>query len=289
VPRVHCRSTELCAVSAVATYTLLCNAAPALQADAFRVLTTGCFSALAIVVAVSGVQMARLEPSAQMRFLIYEPRTLAAVNILLFAVFFSKSAYSLCSALAIYYLPNIPLQGDADISLLNFAVFFFWDYLPTILLLLVWGHRGSSTGSAQGAANSRAAHLAAGFVAGSYGSSSSSGGGGSSGRPLSTARSSSSHRPLLPQRQSKRPRLPDYGLFREIKMEALRIDSGGDRSHSPFDSTVLADPHFASAAGLEGSIGSSYGSASPSSVRSSGAGGLVGSWRSANCSRAALV
>ncbi|KAG5190469.1 hypothetical protein JKP88DRAFT_266933 [Tribonema minus] len=245
---------------------------PPYQAEGFRVVTTFCFFALAVIVAAYGIQMARLQESQHRRFLIYEPRALAILNSVLFSVFLSKGIYQLCSTLNIWYLPNIPLQGDEDISPLNFIVFCWWDYLPTVLLLLVVTNRGRG--------------------AGTTGAPAGGGGGGGGARSLLAT----SHAKRLPQA------LPDYGLFREIKIEAMRTGAAGSSGsdgrggHSPFGSTILSDATAnarglraggagaALAGGLGGGagggggslLGSSYGSASPSPTMLDLAGG---SWR----------
>ena len=39
------------------------------------------------------------------------------------------------------------MQGSKDLCLLNFAVFFYWDYIPTVWLLLVMtGSNGNTVG-----------------------------------------------------------------------------------------------------------------------------------------------
>ncbi|CAN0380762.1 unnamed protein product, partial [Laminaria digitata] len=39
------------------------------------------------------------------------------------------------------------IQGSKDVCLLNFGVFFYWDYMPTVWLLLVMtGSNGNNVG-----------------------------------------------------------------------------------------------------------------------------------------------
>eukprot|EP00904_Undaria_pinnatifida_P005066 jgi/Undpi1/168/HiC_scaffold_1.g00165.m1 len=116
--------------------------------EAFRVLTATCFFALAAVVAASGVKMSRLTLSQNRLYHIYQPRALAALNCFLFTVFLSKGAYQISSIMGLWYLPDIPLKGSKDVCLLNFGVFFYWEYMPTVWLLLVMtGSKDNNVGT----------------------------------------------------------------------------------------------------------------------------------------------
>ncbi|CAM9500505.1 unnamed protein product, partial [Discosporangium mesarthrocarpum] len=123
------------------------------SSDAFRLLSALCFFALSIFVAAFGVQVAKLEAWQHRRFLIYQPRALAVVNCILFAVFLSKGGYQVVSVMRLWHLPDIPLQGDEDVCLLNFLVFLYWDYLPTLSLLLVVTGRSRGNSPATDAKN----------------------------------------------------------------------------------------------------------------------------------------
>ncbi|CAM9338077.1 unnamed protein product, partial [Chrysoparadoxa australica] len=108
----------------------------------FRTISTTLFFALAAIVAGFSVKMSRLEAWQNHRYLIYQPRVLAALNSLLFTVFLSKGCYQLVATMGIWYLPDIPLQKNEDIDALTFCAFVVWDYLPTVLLLLCVHQRG---------------------------------------------------------------------------------------------------------------------------------------------------
>eukprot|EP00752_Nemacystus_decipiens_P005415 g4909.t1 len=166
-----------------------------LNSQAFRVLTGFCFFALAAGVAGYGFQMSKLTTSQNRAQLIYQPRALAALNCFLVAVFLSKGAYQMSSVLRLWYLPDIPLQGSEDVCLLNFCVFLFWDYVPTVWLLLVME---GTTGE----------HVGTSVVKAVFPS-----------RILSNFGDDMSN-------------LPDYGVFREIKAAAARQAARSDRAGS---------------------------------------------------------
>eukprot|EP00903_Cladosiphon_okamuranus_P022440 g20641.t2 len=173
-----------------------------LNNQAFRVLTGFCFFALAAGVAGYGFQMSKLTSSQNRAQLIFQPRALAALNCFLVAVFLSKGAYQISSVLSLWYLPDIPLQGSEDVCLLNFCVFFFWDYVPTVWLLLVME---GTTGE----------HVGTSVV-----------------KAVFPAR-------ILANFGDDMPNLPDYGLFREIKAAAARQAARSERSGSRASSTGL--------------------------------------------------
>lgn len=125
-----------------------CYRAP-FEAHGFRSLTIICFYALAVFTAKFGWDMAALGAGRHQRYLLSEPRALAALNIVLFVVFLSKGTYQLISALDIWYLPNLPLEGNADIQPINFAAFCLWDYLPTSLFLMVINARPAGGGGSR--------------------------------------------------------------------------------------------------------------------------------------------
>ncbi|CAM9895266.1 unnamed protein product, partial [Scytosiphon promiscuus] len=232
-----------------------------LDSDAFRVLTSFCFFALAFGVAGYGLKMSKLTASQNREQLIYKPRALAALNCFLVAVFLSKGAYQIFSVMGLWYLPDIPLKGSEDVCVLNFCVFMFWDYLPTVWLLLVME---DTTGDRVGKSVVKA---------------------------VFPSRASDFSDDLR--------HLPDYGLFREIKAaaarEAARSERAGSRvSHHRSYSSSLTPEHsprvaenFASwqgphAQGNAGSYANSFSSVDNLSQGGLGGGGGGGGGGSSN-------
>lgn len=166
-------------------------------------------------------KMARLERGQHRRFLIYQPRALAVMNIFLSLIFLSKGVYMMLSLLQVWYLPNIPLEGSEDIGWENFVAFCLWDYLPTVLLLFVVTNKGK-----RGVSKRR------------------------SGWGVDAALKHSTHG------RTTQSSLPDYGLFREIKNEALRIQ--GKRGSTD------GQPQSPALGSLESQSSASYGSAASS-------------------------
>ncbi|CAM9561386.1 unnamed protein product, partial [Pylaiella littoralis] len=163
-----------------------------LSSNAFRVTTGFCFFALAAGVAGYGLKMSKLTTSQNRAQLIYQPRALAALNCFLVAVFLSKGAYQISSVTGLWYLPDLPLKGSEDVCLLNFCVFLFWDYMPTVWLLLVME---GTTGELVGTSVVKAVFPS-----------------------------------RILNHGDDMPNLPDYGLFREIKAAAAREAAKAERA-----------------------------------------------------------
>jgi hypothetical protein len=115
------------------------------SSDAFRLVASSLFLGLAVIQGVYGYQIAYLERQQYSRFFNAPQEVLNAVNLTLFVSFLSRGLYQLGTVFLIYVLPEIPLQGDEDVSPWVFLSFELWDYIPTILLVLTVTSRSLGT------------------------------------------------------------------------------------------------------------------------------------------------
>lgn len=108
-----------------------------------RGVTAICFLFLALTQAAYGLKMAYLHKLQYVRFVISSRRGLAAVNIILVLSFLSRGLYQIVSITGGHSIqfPELPLEGETDVSLLLFAIFMFWDYIPlTLVIMTVTSH-----------------------------------------------------------------------------------------------------------------------------------------------------
>ena len=105
--------------------------------NTFRVIAAVCSLLLAIMQGLYGYKLANTDSkSHHEQFIISNQTHLGIVNIFLVLSFLSRGVYQLRALQHNYLLPDIPLQGDDDVSLTTFICFEIWDYIPTILLLM---------------------------------------------------------------------------------------------------------------------------------------------------------
>ena len=106
------------------------------SSDTFRAITAGCFLFLAATQGAYGYQLAYLDPRLHERYLISSPKLLAGVNAALVVSFLSRGVYQFLSIFRVYLLPDVPLQGGQDVSVVVLLCFLVWDYLPALLLVV---------------------------------------------------------------------------------------------------------------------------------------------------------
>ena len=104
--------------------------------NTFRIIAAFCSLALAIMQGLYGYKLSNSDVKSHEQFIISNQRNLAIVNVFLVLSFFSRAMYQIRAIHHTYLLPDIPLQGDDDVSLTTFICFEIWDYIPTILLLM---------------------------------------------------------------------------------------------------------------------------------------------------------
>jgi len=105
--------------------------------NTFRVIAAVCSLLLAIMQGLYGYKIANSDSkNHHEQFLISNQTHLGVVNVFLVLSFLSRGVYQLRALQHNYLLPDIPLQGDDDVSLTTFICFEIWDYIPTILLLM---------------------------------------------------------------------------------------------------------------------------------------------------------
>ena len=156
------------------------------SSDAFRVIASFLFVGLAITQGMYGYQIALLDERQYGRFFNAPRQVLNVVNLTLFVSFLSRGLYQIGAVFGLSLMPQIPLQGDEDVSPAVFLSFMLWEYVPTILLVL------SVTSRTLGSQRSHGAKLmggqagalgsgAGGGIGGSGGSGGGAGGGGGGG------------------------------------------------------------------------------------------------------------
>lgn len=106
------------------------------SSNAFRLIASALFIGLATIQGIYGYQIAFLNVPQYRRFFAAPQAVLNAVNTTLFISFLSRGVYQFGTVFGMYILPQIPLQGDEDVSPLVFFCFELWDYVPTTLLIL---------------------------------------------------------------------------------------------------------------------------------------------------------
>ena len=104
--------------------------------NTFRIIAAFCSLALAIMQGLYGYKLYYSDIKSHEQFIISSQTNLVIVNVFLVLSFFSRAAYQIEAIYHIHRLPDIPLQGDDDVSLTTFICFEIWDYIPTILLLM---------------------------------------------------------------------------------------------------------------------------------------------------------
>ena len=100
------------------------------SSDAFRLITSLSFLTLGGLQILYGLKIFSLDKKTQERFLSSSPNTLIGINIALFLSFVSRGLYQLGAMHYDYILPDIPLQGSADVTFSVFAVFQVSAFLP---------------------------------------------------------------------------------------------------------------------------------------------------------------
>ena len=105
--------------------------------NTFRIIAAVCSLLLAIMQGLYGYKLSHSDKKNHEQFIISNQNHLDAVNVFLVLSFLSRGVYNLRALQHNYLLPDIPLQGDGDVSLTTFICFEIWDYIPTILLLLM--------------------------------------------------------------------------------------------------------------------------------------------------------
>ena len=99
------------------------------SSDAFRIITSLSFLTLGGLQVLYGLKISSLDEKTQERFLSTSPATLIVMNVVLFLSFASRGLYQLGALHYDYILPDIPLQGGADISPSVFFVFQVSKYI----------------------------------------------------------------------------------------------------------------------------------------------------------------
>jgi len=115
------------------------------SSDVFRLIASFLFVGLAIIQGVYGYQIALLEDRQYARFFNAPKQVLNVVNATLLVSFLSRGLYQFGTVFGLFLLPQIPLQGDEDVSAIVFFCFELWDYVPTVLLVLTVTSRSLGT------------------------------------------------------------------------------------------------------------------------------------------------
>ena len=108
----------------------------------FRATSMLCFLMLSAAIGAGALGIKRLGfRNARRRFLVpVSGRALYGASASLAALFLSHGLYdALVLARRVPKLPDLPLQGDKDLDLANFAMFLAWEYIPMMLILLTVG------------------------------------------------------------------------------------------------------------------------------------------------------
>ncbi|KAF0693121.1 Aste57867_15867 [Aphanomyces stellatus] len=106
------------------------------------------FFVLSFLFAFFGWKMANVESWKRRRLLISKPRSLAVFNSILFLIFFTRSLRDfLTSQNWLLFSVLNPVDQFGQITTLStFALFVVWDFLPTILLLLLISTKAGGVG-----------------------------------------------------------------------------------------------------------------------------------------------
>jgi hypothetical protein len=121
-----------------------------LMSNMFRAITAGCFLFLAVTQGAYGYQLMYVDPRLHERYLISSPTLLAGVNAALVVSFLSRGLYQLLSIFRVCMLPDVPLEGQDDVSIVIVLCFLLWDYLPALLVVatITSTTLGNGTGAA---------------------------------------------------------------------------------------------------------------------------------------------
>jgi len=128
------------------------------KSEVFRCVTALCFFILTITQSIYGVQLLYLDKQLYDRHFITSREVLAVVNAILVLSFFSRSVYQLLALFHLYTLPTIRLQGSADVPVIIFVVHEFWNYVPTVLLIVTITSRSIRSKFTQTLPQTRGSH-----------------------------------------------------------------------------------------------------------------------------------
>mmetsp|Transcript_19309 Transcript_19309/g.72963 ORF Transcript_19309/g.72963 Transcript_19309/m.72963 type:complete len:639 (-) Transcript_19309:228-2144(-) len=178
----------------------------------FRGVSGVCFFVLAGAMAYFSVIMRRMRSwqYASTAALRLTPQELAFTNVSLFAIFFCRGLYQAGSAFHLWYLPEVPLHRDADISPALLFVFLAWDVLPTLLILVAVQARSPTKFSYLSTAS---------FAQGAYSAALK--------EALEDSVAAKQKKHAQGQRGSK---LPDYGVFGRLKEDLASPDEAASKA-----------------------------------------------------------
>lgn len=102
----------------------------------FRSITAVCFLFLSVMQGLFGIKLQHLDDWQQLGLITIQMHTLSYLNIFLCFSFFSRVLYQVLAIFWDFQFASIPLGGSDDIPFLLFLIILFWDYLPTITILV---------------------------------------------------------------------------------------------------------------------------------------------------------
>ena len=96
------------------------------------------FFILSILFAFYGYKISMIESWKRRRMLMSQPKTLAAINFTLWLVFFTRAIRDLATSQSWFVSIWNQLDMNGRVTTFSYFVFFlFWEFLPTVLLLLL--------------------------------------------------------------------------------------------------------------------------------------------------------
>lgn len=97
-----------------------------------------CFFTLSVLFGIFGWKMVTVESWKRRRMLVSKPRSLAAINLMLCLIFFTRSIRDLATSQSWFLTIWNQLDMNGRVTTFAYFVFFiFWEFLPTVLLLLM--------------------------------------------------------------------------------------------------------------------------------------------------------
>jgi hypothetical protein len=104
--------------------------------DMFRSITAICFLFLTFTQGWFGVKLRHLNNWQQLGMIATQKDNLTYLNVFLCFSFVSRVVYQVLAIFWDFRFANIPLSGSEDVQFILFSMIIWWDYLPTVLLLL---------------------------------------------------------------------------------------------------------------------------------------------------------
>ncbi len=67
---------------------------------------------------------------------IFNSKLVGTLNIIIASIFVTRTLYDLLAFTYPFIQISVPTANDEDLTLLSFSVYFLWEFVPTVLLLM---------------------------------------------------------------------------------------------------------------------------------------------------------